>query len=113
MLSSTPNGTEGVGKFFYEMCTNAIESDEIYDEDNKLIPEHEQVIANPTKNGFIKINLHWSEVEGKDEAWYLEQCKDLNFNKRKITKSVFLKFFEFGEHPTRLCCGQYRANPSN
>lgn len=100
MISSTPNGCEGTGGFFYSLSQNAIQSDEIYSEDNKLILDYEQILANPSRNGFVKVDCHWSEVAGKDNAWYLRQCQDLNFDKRKI-KLVFLKFFEFGEHPIR------------
>ena len=69
LLSSTPNGTETEGKFFYEMWSNSIDSDEIYDENNKLIPDADRIIATPNKNGFIAVKFHWSEI--KDDAWYI------------------------------------------
>ena len=112
MISSTPNGVEGVGGFFHSMCNNAIQSDEIFSEDNKLIPEYEQILNNPSRNGFVQVSCHWSELPKLGQEWYLSQCQNLNFDKRKI-KMVFLKFFEFGEHPIRLSCGQYRAKSYN
>ena len=72
------------------MCSNAIESDEIYDENNKLISGHQQILDNQTKNGFVKINLHWSEI--KDDQWYIKQCQDLNFDKRKVNQELDLLF---------------------
>jgi hypothetical protein len=94
LLSSTPNGTESDGKFFYDMWSNAIDSDEIYDENEKLIIDAQSIVNSPSKNGFVAIRFHWSE--DRDEAWYLNQCKDLNFNSRRI-KSVLLKLCELSE----------------
>jgi hypothetical protein len=82
MITSTPNGVEGVGKFFFEMWGNAVDADEIFDEDEKLIPNHMDYINNPTKNGFIAVKYHWSEVY--DDAWYKEQIRELNFDMRRV-----------------------------
>jgi len=90
LLSATPNGTESEGKFFYDIWSNAIDSDELYDENNKFIDNYERIINSPTKNGFIAIKYHWSE--SKDEDWYLNQCKDLNFDARKINQELDLLF---------------------
>jgi len=90
LLSATPNGTETDGKFFYDMWSNSIDSDEIYDENNKFIDNYEKIVNSPTKNGFIAIKYHWSE--SKDEAWYLGQCKDLNFDARRINQEIDLLF---------------------
>lgn len=94
LITSTPNGTEGDGKFFFDMWSNAIDSDEIYDENNKLVENAKSIIESPSKNGFVSIKFHWSEV--KDEEWYLGQCKDLNFQSRRINL-VLLKLCEFSE----------------
>ncbi len=90
LLSSTPNGTETEGKFFYDMWSNSIDSDEIYDENNKLIPDADRIIATPNKNGFVAVKFHWSEI--KDDEWYNSQCKDLNFDARKINQELDLLF---------------------
>jgi len=90
LLSSTPNGIESEGKFFYDMWSNSIDSNDLYDENNKLIENYEAILNSPSKNGFVAIKYHWSE--SKDEEWYLKQCKDLNFDSRKINQELDLLF---------------------
>jgi hypothetical protein len=92
MLASTPNGIEGTGKFFHQMVSNAIKSDEIYDENNLLIPGYEDIIESPASNGFVCVEYHWSENPKLDEAWYLRQCQDLNHDKRRINQEIDLIF---------------------
>jgi len=91
LLTSTPNGTVGDGKWFYDMFSYSVDSDVIF-KDEHFRPESDVLVDNPERNGFIKIKYHWSEDPTKDQAWYLEQCRDLNFNKRLINQELDLLF---------------------
>lgn len=90
MMTSTPNGVEGTGKFFFDMWGNAVDSDEIFDEEEKLVTDPEQYINNPVKNGFVSVKFHWSEIY--DNIWYQHQVRELNFNRRQINQELDLMF---------------------
>jgi Terminase large subunit, T4likevirus-type, N-terminal len=92
LVTATPNGIQGDGHFFFKMWSNAVSTEELYDEDDKLIPECENVIADPTRNGFVAVKYHWSEDPTKDQNWYLKQCQDLNHDRRKINQELDLLF---------------------
>ena len=92
LMTSTPNGTVGEGKFFYEMWGNSIDSDDIYNEDGSIVDNANEIVATPDKNGFIKIKYHWAEDPTKNDNWYTEQKRDLNFNKRSINQELDLIF---------------------
>jgi hypothetical protein len=92
LLTSTPNGVTGDGKFFFDMYNNAVDSNDIFDDDCELMPEAEEIVNDPTKNGFVKIKYHWSEDDSKDDAWYLDQKRGLNFDSRKINQELDLMF---------------------
>jgi len=93
-ITSTPNGVEGDGRWFYEMWSNGIDSDEIFDENNKLKIKDNKELYNmfPDKNAFCKVKFHWSEDPLKNEDWYNEQKRQLNFDKRRINQELDLKF---------------------
>lgn len=74
ILISTPNGTMGTGKWYYEMYNGAV------NKDNKYIP----------------IRVHWSQVPEYDENWYLDQCSQLNWNYRSIASEFELSFVSSG-----------------
>lgn len=97
--TSTPNGVEGDGKFFYELWERAIESDNLFDifenqlledwiDDNDLL----DILNDPSKNSFIRVKYHWSENENKTQEWYEQQKKELNFDRRKINQELDLLF---------------------
>lgn len=86
------NGITGDGSWFYNMVQNAISSDDIFDENNNFVDYADELVNDPVRNGFIKIKYHWSEDPGKDENWYLEQKRDLNFDTRKINQELDLLF---------------------
>lgn len=92
MFTSTPNGTGGDGQFFYEMYSNALDSDDIFNEDESLVDNVNELVAAPDKNSFIKIRYHWSEDPTKSEDWYLQQKRELNFNTRSINQELDLIF---------------------
>ena len=92
LFTSTPNGSAGDGKFFYEMWNNALDSDDLYNEDESLVDNADSLIDSPDKNSFVKVKFHWSEDESKDEAWYTEQKRELNFDTRSINQELDLLF---------------------
>jgi hypothetical protein len=87
-IISTPNGTVGDGEFFYKMYTNSIDSDEVYNDDERTVDDYDNVLENPVKNGFIKVDYLWHEDETKDEQWYINAKKDLNFDTRRINQEI-------------------------
>jgi hypothetical protein len=91
-MSSTPNGVAGEGEFFYKMYSNAIDCDDIFDENGNFIEDYHTVLSNPNKNGFLRIKYHWSEDETKDDNWYARQKQDLNFDTRRINQELDLLF---------------------
>ena len=92
LFTSTPNGTGGDGKFLYEMWNNSLDSDDIFNEDESLVENVDQLVAAPDKNSFVKIKYHWSEDPTKTEDWYLQQKRELNFDTRSINQELDLIF---------------------
>lgn len=74
IIISTPNGISGDGKWYYEMYEGALR------EDNKYIP----------------IKIHWSQVPEYDENWYIDQCKQCNWDYRIIASELELSFVSSG-----------------
>jgi hypothetical protein len=97
LITSTPNGVEGDGKFFYELHERAIESDDLFEEDEETGIEDwslnaKEFINDPSKNSYIRIKYHWSENPLKTIEWYEQQKKELNFDQRKINQELDLLF---------------------
>lgn len=90
LVVSTPNGAGD--NQFYSMFENSTNIEEIYDFENKrLYPEYKEILAEEHRNSFISVKIHWSETN-RDEKWYKEQCRELNFNKRRINQELDLAF---------------------
>jgi len=72
VLISTPNKTNGTGKFYFQAWSDAVKGD------NLFTPEQ----------------IHWSEIEefANDPEWYIKQCKILQNNPKKIAQELELKF---------------------
>lgn len=72
ILVSTPNRTEGRGKFFYQAWCKTFEEESIF-------------------KGF---RIHWSEIPDfvNDPEWYRKQCAILHNDPRKIAQELELKF---------------------
>lgn len=87
-IISTPNGTVGDGEFFYKMYTNSTDSDDIFDDDENYAPNVQELLDDPHKNGFIKIDYFWHEDPTKDEKWFINAKKDLNFDTRRINQEI-------------------------
>jgi len=96
-MTSTPNGVDDTGKFFYEMYDKAVESDNLFVEDNESgiedwMEDADSIIADTSKNSFVRVRYHWSEDPTKNMAWYEQQKKELNFNTRQINQELDLLF---------------------
>lgn len=72
ILLSTPNKTEGIGKWYFSMWTG----------------------ARTKQNAFWAHKIHWTEIPDfvNDPNWYKRQCKILNNDKSKIAQELELKF---------------------
>lgn len=97
LMSSTPNGVDDKGKFFYEMYDKAVESDNLFVADSESGIEDwaesaDDVIADKSKNSFVRVRYHWSEDATKNIEWYEQQKKELNFNTRQINQELDLLF---------------------
>ncbi len=72
IILSTPNKTEGIGKWYFSMWTG----------------------ARTKQNAFWAHKIHWTEIPdfANDPNWYKKQCKILNNDKTKIAQELELKF---------------------
>ena len=72
ILLSTPNKTVGVGKFFYQRYTKALDHDDI----------------------FKPFTIHWKQIPelAEDPDWYRIQCELFDNDKKKIAQELELKF---------------------
>jgi len=72
IVLSTPNKTEGRGKFFYQAWCNAQEEDSL----------------------FKPHRIYWKEIPAfvNDPDWYKKQCDILHNDRRKIAQELELKF---------------------
>ena len=106
-MTSTPNGSKGTGQFFYDYWNNAIDSDLLFETDHtqtkenetnqnfvyeKFIPNATELVNDKRSNSFIRIKYPWFEDFRKTQEWYEEQCRELNFNTRKIGQEIDLEF---------------------
>lgn len=92
LVTSTPNGTVGKGQWFFEMHKLAVDCDNIFNDTDHLIPSANEIVDAPERNGFVRIDFHWSEDPRKDDKWYQEQRRDLNFDQRLINQELDLLF---------------------
>ena len=74
------------------MWQNAIDSKDIFDENDQVIDEYGDFVNNQERNGFVRIKFHWSEDKTKGDDWYNEQKRDLNFDTRLINQELDLVF---------------------
>jgi len=91
LFTTTPNGAGT--NFFYNTWARAWLSDEIFEGDN-IVPRNdflELMHSNDNKNNFVRFRIHWSETN-KNEEWYKQQVKELNFNYRKVSQELDLVF---------------------
>lgn len=87
---STPNGAGS--NWFYNILQRSVKFDDIYDYENKkLYDGYETTMDDPEKNAFISMKILWNNTH-RDQAWYNKQCKELNFNQRKINQELDLVF---------------------
>ena len=97
LITSTPNGTQGDGEWFYKRWEKGLDSDMLFEESDTGIETWKrndiQNLLDDTSlcNGFIKILYHWSEDSKKNETWYQKQCQELD-DQRMINQELDLKF---------------------
>ena len=91
-ITSTPNSSIGVGQWFYDMYQFSVNAEDVFDDDDLFILEANEITNNPERNGFVRIKYHWSEDPTKDKKWYVDQCRELNFDKRMINQELDLLF---------------------
>jgi hypothetical protein len=91
LFTTTPNGA-GVN-FFYNVWSRGWDSSEIFEENSIDFKEDFQEIfkKDDEKNNFVRFRVHWSETN-KDEEWYRQQIKELNFDMRKVSQELDLTF---------------------
>ena len=72
VILSTPNKTEGIGRWFFQMWSGALRGDNIF---------------KPHK-------IHWKEIPAyaNDPEWYSNQCKAMNNDRNRIAQELELKF---------------------
>jgi len=98
LITSTPNGTQGDGEWFYNRWTNGVESDDLFVENSETGLENwnpdvviDDAVRDPSKNTFVRVRYHWSEDPTKTEEWYQEQCQELS-DQRKVNQELDLLF---------------------
>jgi hypothetical protein len=92
LITSTPNGSAGKGQWFFDMYKNGVDSDEIFDENNNFAEGADDIVNDPNSNGFVVSRYHWSEDPTKDDKWYEEQKREVNFNMRIVNQELDLLF---------------------
>ncbi len=91
ICSTTPNGAGE--NWFYNVWTRGWNSKELFIDDSiKTLDNYKEILkSDDEKNNFVNFRVHWSETN-KDEAWYQDQVKGLNFDRRKISQELDLVF---------------------
>jgi len=91
LFTTTPNGAGT--NFFYNVWNRGWDSSEVFEGETISFKEDWQTIINSddNRNNFVRFKIHWSETN-KDEAWYKQQIKELNFNMRKVSQELDLVF---------------------
>ena len=95
LITSTPNGTQGDGEWFYDRWQGAVESDDVFEVTENGLEDwrenSDEIISDPSKNTFVRVMYHWSEDPRKNEKWYKEQCQELS-DRRLINQELDLVF---------------------
>lgn len=91
LFTTTPNSIdvdEG-GWCKHEVIEAACEFDEeMYDVPANLL---RQYVYDRSTNNFVHIEFTWKEL-GRDEKWYEQQCRDLQYNRQRIKREVDLEW---------------------
>jgi len=72
IILSTPNKTQGIGKFFYDKYTKSVRNESI----------------------LKYFEIYWKEIPqlANDPSWYSDQCALLDYDQNKIDQELELKF---------------------
>ena len=91
LFTTTPNSIdidEG-GWCKHEVIEAACEFDEeMYDVPPSLLRHY---VYERSTNNFVHIEFTWKEL-GRDEQWYEQQCRDLQYNRQRIKREVDLEW---------------------
>lgn len=114
LMTSTPNGSQGTGKFFYDYWNNAVDSDLLFEINKNQTPENEtnqnlvyenfvknadDLVNDKRLNSFIRVRYKWDEDPRKSVEWYEQQKQELNFNTRQIGQELDLEFVGSSDNP--------------
>ncbi len=69
-----------------------VDSDLVFDDQDQFTADADELIDHPERNGFVRVSFHWSEDPAKDDVWYQQQRRDLNFDQRMINQELDLLF---------------------
>ena len=95
IYTTTPNGSSGKGEYFYNSWHNSFDVERILDDDGELLPYDDGIKiidSDEHNNGIIKIMYHWSDNPEKDEVYYNNCIKDLNYDMTRVQQEVDLMF---------------------
>jgi len=74
------------------MWEYAVPATTVFDEDDQFSEGSTELVDDPVRNGFVQVKYHWKEDPNKDDEWYEQQVRDLNFDRRKINQELDLLF---------------------
>ena len=79
--------------WFCQRWQGAVDGELIFDDQAKFNkdPILDQIVADPSKNTFIKIKYKWDEDPTKNQKWYDEQCQELD-DDRMVNQELDLIF---------------------
>lgn len=85
------------GEWFYKRWNNAVDSDDLFIQDNNGIEifnpdiNIQKTLTAPGKNEFIKVQYHWKEDPTKNDIWYQTQVRELD-DERLVNQELELIF---------------------
>lgn len=86
VMTTTPNGTKGVGKVFYDYWEAAEESRVKFEDDGE---RNREILQNCF---FTSYRVHWSEMPFYDEKWYEGEKKKFGKRLREFHQEYDLSF---------------------
>jgi len=81
LITSTPNGTVGVGEWFYKRYQNSLPSDLLFDQTTGLWLDNidsKSIVNDSNSNKYVSIKYHWSEDPTKNKDWYDDQVSEID-----------------------------------
>ena len=90
LITTTPNNADiDEGAYCMEMINKAAKFGEWwYDKDDG---EVRQLLANTSENDFAYMKYDWRDL-GRDEEWYVDNCRAVNMDRLKIRREINLEW---------------------